>query len=74
MGKFNYQRLEVQTKEKEDLIKREFLMVFFQPKGVKVFGLLWRIMLLDKRRRTNQLDYVALIINYFKKTRGRGEC
>ena len=36
MGKVNYQRLDVQTKEKEDLIKREFLVFIMHPKGVNI--------------------------------------
>ena len=37
-----------------------------------MFGLVWRIMLLGKMSSTKQLDYVALIISYFKNRRVGG--
>ena len=35
-------------------------------------GLVWRIVLLGKRTNTKQLDYMALVINYLKKSRVGG--
>ena len=35
--------------------------------GGRLFGILWRIIFPGKKRSTNQLYCVALIINYFKK-------
>ena len=40
--------------------------------GGGLFGLVWSIILLGGRRSTEKLDYVDLIINYFKKRRGGG--
>ena len=42
------------------------------PRGGGLFGLVWSIILLGERRSTEKLDYVDLIINYFKKRRGGG--
>ena len=42
------------------------------PKGGELFGLVWRIMSLDKRRSKNKLDYMVLIINHFKNRRVGG--
>ena len=43
------------------------------PKGVgALFGLVLRILLSIKWINTNQLDYMALIINYVKKIRVGG--
>ena len=49
-------------------MKREFLVEDLYPKGGG-FGLVWRIMLLGKRRSINKLDYMALVKNYLKKKR-----
>ena len=54
-------RWEVYTKETEDLIKSEFSVAVPHPKGGGLFGLVWRIMLLGKRRSKKKFDYVALI-------------
>ena len=50
-------------------MKREFLVEVLYPKGGVFFGLVWRIMLLGKRRSINKLDYMALVKNYLKKKR-----
>ena len=47
-------------------------MSVLHPKVGEKFGLVWRIMLLEKRRITKKLGYVALIINDLNKRKVRG--
>ena len=47
-------------------------MSVLHPKVGEKFGLVWRIMLLEKRRITKKLGYVALIINDLNKRRVGG--
>ena len=48
------------------------MLVLHPTRGGGLFGLVWRIMILGKRRITKKLDYVNLIINYFNNRRGEG--
>ena len=60
-------------KEKEDLIKRDFLVsVTYQKVRGWLFGLVLRIISSMKMRTTKILDYEGLIINYFRKSRVGG--
>ena len=38
----------------------------------EMFGLVWKIILLGKRRTKNKLDHMGLIINYLNKRRVGG--
>ena len=59
-------------KEKEELVIGSFGWWFCIRKGGGLFGILWKIILLRKRRSTNKLDHVDFIVNYLKKMRMRG--
>ena len=71
--KVHYLRWEVYMKEKEDSIKMDFYVAVTCMKGEgRVLGVLWKIILLERRRSTNKLDYMDLIINYLKEIRVGG--
>ena len=62
-------RWEVYVKEKEELIKRDFLVSIPYLKGGGIFGLVWSILSWRESSNTKLLDYVGLIINYLRKRR-----
>ena len=54
------------------MINRYFLVSVTHPKGGQCFGPVRRIISSMKRRTTNILDYVGLIINYLRNSRAGG--